>query len=482
MKTVELQKAESYKWWVLATISAVNLMTSLDASILYTSLPCLATVFRVDASVAGWLNIVYYIVSLSLMLPLSKVGDALGRKKVFVCGLAVYASGLTLAALSFTMTQLIIARALQGVGAAMAVALGTAITVVVFPSKERGKAVGILVGIGSAGLVVGPVIGGFLLDLLDWRAVFYVRVPVIIACLVAASIIISEQRREKKEAFVFDVAGAVALFVWLSALLLFLSLASRWGFSSIPSLLLATSAIVFFCLFIVVEIKSREPTIDLRLFKSRLVSAATVSAIVIAVGTSSTAFLFPFYLLKGLGVSGSAIGGYMAVLAAPSLLFSPLSGRLSDRIGSRGLGTIGVLVVCVSLFLLSRLGSHPNPAAIALAVALIGAGIGIFHPPNSSALIGAVSKDMLGVASAVAMMARNVGTSLGLAVSGAIFDICEIRHFAGLQQSGTPIGLAKKLASVGGFHDTLMILLPIVAIGVLTSSVRGTSSFSPGKG
>jgi EmrB/QacA subfamily drug resistance transporter len=449
------------------------LMTSLDASILYTTMPRLSEVFHAESSTVGWLNIVYYIVNLSLTLTIAKVGDALGRKRILLFGLALYSCGLALAAMSFNMVQLICARAMQGVGGATAASLGTAITVAVFPPDQRGKAVGILAGAGSAGLVVGPIVGGLLLDLLDWRAVFYARVPIIIACLAAIWSVVREQRQEKRKAFSFDLSGSGALFVWLSSFLIYLSMAGRWGFSGIRNMPFAAGAVLFLVLFLIVERRSSEPVVELGLFRKRLFATATVSATVIAIGTSATAFLVPFYLLKGLGMSASAVGGYMAVLAVPALIFSPICGRLSDRIGSRGLSTFGVLVVCLSLFLLSRLGTEPTPFAIGLAVALTGAGIGIFHPPNSSALIGAVPKDMLGVASAIAMMARMVGTSIALALGGAAFDISESRHLLGLLKEGTDPAIAKKIAAIGGFHDALMVLLPIAAIGVLTSLVRG---------
>jgi EmrB/QacA subfamily drug resistance transporter len=452
-------------------MSSMSLVSGLDASILFTSLPRLAAFFHVESSTAGWLNIVYLVVNLSLTLTLAKTGDSLGRKRVLLVGLGFYAAGLMWAALATSMGQLIGARAVQGIGAATVFALGTAIAVAVFPSAERGKAVGILSGAGSAGLIIGPIAGGLLLDLLGWRAVFYVRVPIILACLVAVWLVVEEQR-QKERRFALDGLGATTLFFWLSAFLLYLSLGGRWGFTSMRGLPLAAGAAIFFVLFLFAELRSPEPTVQLGLFRIRLFAAGTASAIIIAIGTSATAFLVPFYLMKGLGLPASAVGGYMAVLAAPAILFAPLSGRLSDKVGSRGLSTLGVAVVCVSLFCLARLGEKPTPFAIGFASALAGTGIGIFHPPNSSALMGAVPKEMLGVASAIAMMARNIGTCICIALSGAMFDIYEAAHLARLVKAGAG-GTAKALAAVSASHDTFMFLLPIATIGIVTSLIRG---------
>jgi EmrB/QacA subfamily drug resistance transporter len=452
-------------------------MVSLDLSILSACLPQLASVFHSDSSVIGWVNIIYFIVSLSLTLTLAKVGDMLGRKKVFLTGLGIYSVGLVVASLSQSIAQLLIARAIQGAGGAMTVALCTAITIAAFPPDERGKVVGILTGVSSVGLVAGPMVGGFLLDLLGWRGIFYTRVPVLLVSIAMSWFIIKEQVGYEKRTFTFDGWGSLTLFGWLSAFLLFLSLGRKIGFTSLQGLGLSCTAIVLFVLFIFAEKHSSEPIVDLNLFRKPVFSASIISSMAITVGSSSVAFLFPFYLMGGLGFSGSGVGTYMALMAFPAVILSPLAGRASDRFGSRALSTAGVVVGCIGVFTLSRLGPSPTSLSIAVAITLVGAGMGIFHPPNTSALIGSVSKDMLGVASAIAMMARNVGTSVALALSGTFYSLYEYRHLSNLHHSGINNSLAKKLASVGGFHDTLMIALSIAALGIFTSLIKNGTCF-----
>lgn len=471
----------SYRYWVLTVGSVVMLMANLDMSILYTTLPRLGEVFRVDTSLVGWANIVYYIVTLSLTLTLTKVGDALGRKRVFLVGLTLYAAGLGIASLSTGLTQLIISRAIQGIGGAMAVSLGTAITVAVFPPGERGKVLGTLAGVGSAGFTLGPMVGGLILDSLDWPAIFYLRVPIILACLITTWLVVKEQRPSDRQPFRFDSLGSVSLFGWLSCFLLYLSMGNRWGFFGVTGLSLLCGAFLFFALFIFAEKRSPEPIVKLDLFRNRILASATVSSMTMAAGTSAVAFLAPFYLVQGLGLSGASVGLYMALLAAPSLLFSPLSGRLSDRIGSRFLSTFGVVVICVCFLLMIRLGDHPASFVIAFDMALIGAGIGIFHPPNNSALIGAVPKDMLGFASAIPMMAKNIGTSVSLAVAGVAHSLFEARHLARLYEAGVDPMAVKRLVSVYSFRDTLLVILPIVAVGIFTSLIRGPGKTTGGR-
>lgn len=475
MRRFSFQEKDSYKWWVIFTMSISSNMVALDLSVLTTCLPQLAKVFHTDSSVVGWLNIAYFIMAQSLMLTFSKLGDAKGRKKVFIMGLSFYTFALLVASLSQSVVQLIVARIIQGAAGATITALGIAITVATFPSEERGKALGILMGSQSIGLVVGPVLGGIVLDFLGWRAIFYARIPFMVACLLMTWLVIGEQKKAEGHSFRFDIVGSVTLFGWLSCLLLFLSFGNKWGLSTFPSILLATMTVLLFTLFLIIEKGSAEPIVELRIFKKRLFSAAVASSMASTVGSSSTVFLVPFYLIQGLGFSGTAVGIYMALLAVPSLILSPLSGKLSDKMGSRFLSTTGVIVVVAGLFCLMRLGAGATVLGIGIGIALVGSGMGIFHPPNNSALVGSLPKDMLGVASAIGMTARNIGSSIAFAISGAVYSSRESYHLARLQHDGFDFAVAKKMASVASFNDTLLVVMLIACVGIFTSLFRGSA-------
>lgn len=226
MRRISFLEKDSYKWWVLLTVSMSSNMVALDLSVLTTCLPQLGRVFNTDSSTLGWLNIVYFIMSQSLMLTLSKLGDAKGRKRIYLIGLVLYTIGLTAASLSLSVGQLIACRVIQGAAGATISALGIAITVAAFPPDERGKAIGVLMGAMSIGLVAGPVLGGVILDLLGWRAIFYLRIPFLLACLVMAWVIVEEQKGIEGRRFKFDTVGSLSLFGWLTCLLLFSVLAT----------------------------------------------------------------------------------------------------------------------------------------------------------------------------------------------------------------------------------------------------------------
>lgn len=464
MKQFALHERNTYKWWALAVMSLGNFTVSLDNSILASCLPRLVTVFQTDPIVIGWVNIAYLVASQSFMLTFAKIGDEKGRKLVYVAGMAFYTAGMVICSLSQGVGQLICARALQGIGAATTLSLSMAIAVAVFPAEERGKTLGILAGIYSIGLVMGPVMGGFILDLLGWRAVFYARIPLALTSLITAWAVIKEQK-SKDPHFRFDMAGAVSLCGLLTCVLLFLSFGGKRGFGSNAAFILAFLIPLFLFFFIRAEKRASSPVINISLFKERSFAAATLGAMVYTLSASSAVFLVPFYLIEGLGSSASMVGVYMGLLAAPVTFTSPISGKLSDKMGAPYLSAAGMLVNCFALYYLSRLGVEATFIAIGTGTFLHGCGMGIFTPPNNSAIISSVPRGMLGTASAIATTARQIGVSSGIAVSGAIYN-AHREHYLNSLKEGFSLLSARKTAAAIGFHDALMVGLVIGIAGV----------------
>ena len=193
MRQLSNNLGNSYKWWVLIAVSIANLSAALDMSIITVSFPRLTEVFNTDASVIVWLTISFSVAELGLMLTLAKVGDAIGRKKVYCFGVGLYTLGLILCSLSPNISMLIFSRVVQGAGAAMAMTVGAAIVVAAFPAEQQGRAIGFFGMLTSVGLIAGPALGGVLIDYLDWQGIFYTRIPVGIITLIMAMVIIREQ-------------------------------------------------------------------------------------------------------------------------------------------------------------------------------------------------------------------------------------------------------------------------------------------------
>ncbi|MDX9821141.1 MAG: MFS transporter, partial [Syntrophales bacterium] len=327
-----------YKWLALFTVSVGSFVATLDASIVTISFPSLTKAFAVETSVVLWVTVVYLLVSVSLMLTVGRLGDVLGRKKIYAMGFALFTVGLAFCSLSQSIVQLILSRMLQGVGAAMIISLGTAIVTAAFPTAERGKALGLLGAVVSAGLLTGPLLGGFLLDLLDWRAIFYTRIPISIIGTVMACRLLKEQTGRRK-GFFFDWLGAVLLCAFLTSLILFFNLGGKWGYLSARAAALAGAAILSLVSFIFQERRAAEPTVDLDLFKDRVFACANLSLGFMFFALGFYTFLMPFYLIDGLGYSAWHTGLTIAVVSVTTLVVAPVSGSLSDRIGTRLLCT-----------------------------------------------------------------------------------------------------------------------------------------------
>ena len=469
---MEETKGIPYKWLALLTVSIATFMGTLDASIVIISLPRLTKVFETEPSVVLWVSVVYLLVSVGLMLSLGRIGDVLGRKRVYVLGFALFTVGLILCSLSQSIMQLILSRVVQAVGSAMTVALSTAIVTAAFPAQERGKALGILGGVVSAGLLSGPVLGGFLLDTLDWRSIFYTRIPVGIVGMVMAWMFLKEQR-EPNTGFKFDLAGAITLFGCLSCLLLFFNLGGRLGFASTPVLVLAGSTVTLLVLFVVSERRAVQPIVDLNLLRNRLVAGGIISLVIMFLAISANTFLMPFYLIQGLGYSFSKAGLLFAIISLTALVVGPLSGWLSDKIGSRILCTTGMSLICTALFLLSGLGAKSNEVDVLLRLAIQGIGSGMFSSPNNSSIMGSVPRDKLGTGSAMIATARQIGMSSGIAIAGTIFTSRQAFHDAELALDNLKPPLLQKLSLIGGFQDTLLIAAITCSIGIFASFARG---------
>jgi len=468
---MEKTRIVPYKWLVLLTVSIGMFMATLDASIVNITYPRLTKIFETEPSVVLWVSVVYLLVSVGLMLAMGKMGDSFGRKRIYTLGFAIFTAGLIFCSVSQNITQLILARAVQGVGAAMMLALSMAIITAVFPDKERGKAVGILGGVVSAGLLTGPVIGGFLLDSLDWRAVFYVRIPIGIIGIITARILLREQI-ESTTGYKFDLWGTLTLCSGLTCLLLFFTLGGRLGFLSPLVLSLVGVALILLVSFVMLEKRATHPIIDLSLFRNRLFASGNFSLVIMTFASSSFIFLMPFYLINGLGHSASEAGLLLAVLSLTTLLIGPLSGWLSDKTGTMPLCTAGFALVSLALFLLRGLGIESTDSQIILRLVIFGLGIGMFGSPNSSSIMGSVPREKLSTGSAMISTTRQIGLSTGIAIFGTIFTSRQFYHSGQLILDNIDPLLLEKLSLIGSFQDTIFIAAIICSIGFFVSLVR----------
>ena len=447
----------SYKWTAFIIVSLGTLISTLDGSIVNIAYPVLSETFGTDASVVAWVGIAFFLTSTSLLLTMGWVGDFLGRERLYILGLLLFAVALALAAMAQDIAQLIFLRALQGIGAAMVVSVGSAILVAAFDAKERGLAFGLLGATVGLGLAGGPLLGGVVIDLLDWRAVFYTRLPLSVIALPLSWLYLARQPRTPG-ALHLDSQGAMILLALLSGFLLAVNQAGRLGITSPLVLAAIALAVTALPLFIWWELRAQRPIVDIRAFRNPVLSKGVATLLAHFQAWSAVAFVLPFAMINGLGYSTAKAGLMLALFSVVRSVTSPLTGWLSDRISHGLLMSSGLVVVSVALFLLSGLGVNATVWQLAMILSLASLGSALFDPTNASSIMSTVPAERLGMAGAFVATGRQIGLSGGVALSGAILASREAHHLSN--------GLPKNEALVAGAGDALVVSAVITMMGI----------------
>ena len=408
------------KWWVLGAVGIGTFMSALDASVVNTMLPIISRGMGASVAAIEWVVTAYLLVVSALLLGVGRAGDMYGHRRIYLGGFAIFVVSSALCGAAPTAHALIAFRAGQGLGAAMLFASGPAILTASFPSEERGRALGLQAMMTYIGLTVGPALGGWLTGQFGWRSIFLINVPIGVAAVTLGARVIPLARRATAPGRT-DVRGGLLFACGLTALLLAMNQGHDWGWRSGPVLALLGAAVVLMVAFILLEARTESPMLDLRLFRNRVFAAATASAVLNYVCAYCIVFVLPFYLIRGRDFSPERAGLIMTAQSVVMVVAAPVSGALSDRIGSRLLSTSGLAVMGGGLLLLAELGPRSTLGSIIFALAVVGLGAGLFTSPNNSALMGAAPPQQRGVAAAIMATARNVGMVLGVGLSGAVF-------------------------------------------------------------
>jgi len=457
------------RWLVLSAVSVGTFMATLDGSIVNIALPSIGRAFGIDLAAVEWVVVAYLLVVGSLLLPVGRLGEVLSFRRVYLAGFAIFTVASVLCGASPGPGALVASRAVQGVGAAMIMAMGPAIIARTFGPGERGRALGLNAVSVSIGLSLGPALGGLLTEIGSWRAIFLVNAPVgIFAILWAARILPAEAPGRRRR---FDVPGAALTAGGLFALLLALNQGEVWGWTSPPTVGLLALALACAVAFVAVERRTAAPMMDLGLFRVRAFSAGLAAVVVAFAGLFTATFLLPFVLQDGSGYTPLQAGLLITPIPIAAALVAPFSGALSDRIGQRLPASLGIAVLAAGLLSLTTLPDDFAVADLAWRLALIGAGQGLFLPPNSSAILGAVPRPRLGTAAGMIAQMRVVGQALGIVASAAVVALRLPAHLAALD--GLPPDQARQAAFVMAAHDAFVAAALICSVGIVASLLRG---------
>jgi len=469
---VETDSDRPQKWGILVAVGIGTFMTALDTSVVNTVLPVIGKNFNEVLTNVEWVVTIYLLVLSGLLLSFGRLGDIRGHKTIYLSGFVIFIAGSLLSGIAPNAGLLIAFRGLQALGAAMLAANSPAILTKSFPAQQRGQALGLQATMTYLGLTAGPALGGWLASIFGWRVVFYINLPVGIAAIwLSMHYIPSDSNHKQGEQF--DFMGGITFLLGLGALLLGLNQGEEWGWSSVPIMGLLLSAIIFLSIFIYVEKHVKLPMLDLSLFTRLPFSMTAASAVINYIGVYSCIFLMPYYLIQGRGFSTAQAGLILVAQPVVMAVIAPISGTLSDRIGTRLPAVFGMAILSAGIFLLSRLSAESSIASIMMALAVIGLGTGSFISPNNSALMGSAPKTRQGIAAGILATSRNFGMVLGVGISGAIFTTVLAHESRGLNLPG---GSIQNGAVFTALAMSFLIVSLITMLGVLTCMIRVTSN------
>lgn len=445
------------KWLVLVAIGASTFMSALDTSVVNTVLPVINDAFGSNIATVEWVVSIYLLVVSGLLLSFGRLGDMRGHKPVFLIGFAIFILSSALCGLAPSIELLIAFRGLQALGSAMLAANSPAILTKNFPPSQRGQALGLQATMTYLGLTAAPSLGGWLTDLISWRAVFYINVPVgLLAFLLSFFFIPQDKHRADDQSF--DIPGAAVYLFGLVALLFALNQGYNLGWVSTPILGLFAFAGIFLASFLYIESRSESPLLDLSLFSNRVFSASTFSSLLNYIAVFSVLLLLPFYLIQGRNFTPSQAGLILTVQPVVMAITAPIAGSISDRIGTQKPSVIGMITLAVGLLLLGRLGPDSPVYEIVISLGVVGLGTGTFISPNNSAIMGSAPLERQGIAAGMMATARSTGMVLGVGIAGAIFtsilvsSVGDQALYSAVQISFT---VAAGLAVVGAFTSSI---------------------------
>ena len=409
---------ENRKWLTLAAVSFGLFMIMLDNTVVNVALPSIQRDLGADLSELEWIVTGYALTFASLMLVGGKVADAYGRRRIFVLGIVVFTFASFLCGISNSSEMLIGARVLQGAGAALMNPATLSIIAATFPPRERGTAIGIWAGTSAMALAIGPLVGGLITEHLDWSWIFFINVPIGLLGIVASYTFIDESRDETHASL--DLPGLATSAIGLFALTYGLIEANTYGWTSTRIVGAFAIAVASLAAFLVIERRRRDPMLPLEFFRNGTYTGANLVVLLVALAMFGVFFFVSLYMQNILGYSPVQAGAAFLPMTILIILFAPMAGKTSDRIGSRGLMTVGMILVATQLVLFSRLGADATFWNLLPALIVGGVGMALTMTPSAAAATRSVPVDKAGIGSAVLNCARQVGGTMGIAIMGAI--------------------------------------------------------------
>ena len=457
-----MSKNRTYgKWSILFTVLIMTFMVTLDGSIVNVALPVMSGELNASMGDIEWVASIYLVVTCATILIFGRLGDMIGKVRIFQIGVILFTVGSLLCSISGTLPLLIGARVVQGLGSAAALANNQGIITESFPPDERGKALGFVSTFVALGSMTGPTLGGMILTVLPWTYIFLINIPVGVLSFLIGLRTLPNKKPAKPGRL--DAKGSVLLL--LSILLLFGSFTLLQNGVSLPIIIGIIAGAVFLVLFIMVEKRMDDPLVPIGIFKNKMFSLNLFTMLTAFVAIGANNIIMPFYLQDARQFSPGMAGLLMTVIPLITAVMGPISGTMSDHFGSELPTMIGLIFTTVGLALMTMLGIDTTIAVIILFLAVIAVGSALFQSPNNSLVMGSVSRDELGLAGLV----RNMGMSVGI-TAGTSLLYSRMSDMAGYRVTNYIPGQPDVF--LYGLRSVYIMLAVVVFVGALLTIIR----------
>ncbi|MED3562771.1 MDR family MFS transporter [Bacillus xiapuensis] len=405
---------------VLIGLIIAMFFSALDGTIVGTAMPKIVGDLG-GLSMMTWLTTAYLLTSTTVVPIAGKLADLLGRKSVYVAGLIIFMAASALCGMANNMTELIIYRGIQGIGGGIMMPMAMIVIGDLFTGKERAKFQGVFGAIYGLASVIGPQIGGWIVDALNWKWVFYINLPV--GILATIFIAIGLQGRKNAGPIYFDISGMFTMIVGVVSLLLALSFGGKdYAWDSWQILGLFALAVIGLVSFVIVETKAKEPILPMYLFKNRTFLFLNLVGFFMTIGMFGAITFVPFFMQGILGVSATQSGTIMTPMMISMIITSIIGGQVVYKIGIKPQIMTGMLIMAGGLFLLTTIDMGTSKLVATSCMAIIGIGLGFVMPTVTLALQESFSKQELSVVTSSNQFFRSIGGTLGITILGAVMN------------------------------------------------------------
>jgi len=472
-------KQSKLRWLILITVIIGTFLGSLDQTIVNLALPKIINDFDLTVSSAGWIATAYILANAVFVPIWGKLGDTIGRKKVYVAGFSVFIIGSVLAGFAWNLNSMLLFRIIQAIGSSADYPTAMAIIAATFKEgKERGQALGIWSSSFAAAMVLGPLIGGPIIDNIGWRFIFFINLPIGIVGIFMALRFINESRAEVK-AKSFDWWGAVTLGITLSSLILVLDKGFDWGWTSINSFICYFIVLIFLKIFISIEKKAEEPIVDLGFFKIPAFVNVISNNFIIFMGMMGSMFLVPIFTQTFLGYNATESGFLFMPMAICMVVSAAIGGTLTGKVKSKHMIFVSTIVAAFGLSLFSLLDPKSGPLAVIIPLCVMAIGMGFGMAQRTNIVASVVKPSEIGIASSVLALARSIAGAFGIALFGTILNnriydnVLKINSYSHLFSTNiydlqTYIALIAVKAQINAYHYVFIISSLIVGLGSFT--------------